>query len=412
MANLAFSMGSGAARRNIVLFLITRGFGAFAAQMLDVAMGWHVYAETGSAMSLGFVGLAQFLPLVALLHWSGTASDRFDRRKISAFAALGQAAASLAIFVIAATSAPIWTIYPALFALGSARAFSGPANASLLPEIVDHDTFPRAVAMSTTVFQAATIAGPALGGLLFAAFGVKIFLLCAVLAACGVPAVLAIRRANGEAARPGFDPAEKSALAGLSYIWSNKIVLGSISLDLFAVLFGGATALLPIYARDILQVGPLGLGALRAAPAVGAIGVSLILAIFPLRRRAGPKMFLAVAGYALATIVFALSTSFPVSLAAMAALGACDVISMVVRQTLVQLATPNEMRGRVSAVNFLFIGASNQLGEFESGVAAALLGPVGAALFGGFGALIVVAVWAVLFPQLRKADSIGGTAPA
>jgi MFS family permease len=392
--------------RNLILFLLTRGFGAFASQMLDVAMGWHVYDATGSALSLGFVGLAQFLPLVILLRWSGGAADRFDRRKISGFAALGQAGASLAIFFIAATGAPIWTLYPALFALGSARAFSGPANAALLPEIVARDAFPRAVALSTTMFQAATIAGPALGGLLYAAFGVKIFLLCAAFAACGVPAVLAIRRPKDSAARRGLNAAEKSALAGLRYIWSNKIVLGSISLDLFAVLFGGATALLPIFARDILQVGPLGLGALRAAPAVGAIGVSLVLATFPLRRGAGPKMFLAVAGYAVATIVFALSRNFMLSLAAMAALGACDVVSMVVRQTLVQLATPNEMRGRVSAVNFLFIGASNQLGEFESGVAAALLGPVGAALFGGAAALVVVALWAVLFPELRRADSI------
>jgi MFS family permease len=408
MPNRSILTRPGPTRRNIALFLVARGFGAFTSQMLDVAMGWHVYATTGSALSLGFVGLAQFLPLLVLLRWSGAASDRFDRRKISAFAALGQGAASLAIFLLAAFSAPIWTFYPALFALGSARAFSGPANASLLPEIVDHETFPRAVALSTTVFQAATIAGPALGGLLFAALDVKIFLLCAVFATAGVPAVLAIRRPDGVAARPSSDPTEQSALAGLRYIWSNKIVLGAISLDLFAVLFGGATALLPIYAHDILMVGPLGLGALRAAPAAGAIGVSLVLAAYPLRRGAGPKMFLAVAGYALATIVFALSTSFLVSLAAMAALGAFDVVSMVVRQTLVQLATPNEMRGRVSAVNFLFIGASNQLGEFESGVAAAFLGPVGAALFGGFGALVVVAAWALLFPQLRKADAIGG----
>jgi MFS family permease len=412
MSSASLLSRPGENRRNLVLFLVTRGFGAFASQMLDVSMGWHVYDATGSALSLGFVGLAQFLPLVVLLRWSGSASDLFDRRKISGLAALGQAAASLAIFLIAATGAPIWTLYPALFALGSARAFSGPANASLLPEIVDHETFPRAVAMSTTVFQAATIAGPALGGLLYAALGMKIFLLCALIAACGVPAVLAIRRANGEATRPDFNAAERSPLAGLRYIRSNRIVMGSISLDLFAVLFGGATALLPIYARDILQVGPLGLGALRAAPAIGAIGVSLVLATFPLRRGAGPKMFLAVTGYALATIVFALSKNFALSLAAMAALGACDVISMVVRQTLVQLATPNAMRGRVSAVNFLFIGASNQLGEFESGIAAALLGPVGAALLGGAAALVVVALWAVIFPELRKADSIGGRAPA
>jgi len=397
----------GQRRRNISLFLATRGFGAFAAQMLDVAMGWHVYATTGSALSLGFVGLAQFLPLLILLYWSGQAADRFDRRGVSALAALGQAAASLAIFVFTASGAPVWALYPALFALGSARAFSGPANSALLPEIFDKATFPRAVAMATTVFQAATIARPALGGLLFAVLGVKIFLLCAALAACAAPAVLAIRRTVGAAARLSVAPGEINAFAGLSYIRSNKIVLGAISLDLFAVLFGGATALLPIYARDILEVGPTGLGALRAAPAVGAILVSLLLAVMPLRRRAGPKMFFAVAGYALATVVFALSRSLALSLAALAALGAFDVVSMVVRQTLVQLVTPNELRGRVSAVNFLFIGASNQLGEFESGVAAAILGPVGAALFGGCAALAVAAAWALLFPQLRKADAIG-----
>ncbi len=407
MADSSNPARPGDAHRNIPLFLATRGFGAFAAQMLDVAMGWHVYAATGSALSLGFVGLAQFLPLVALLYWSGAASDRFDRRKVSGLAALGQAGASAAIFVLAASGAPIWALYPALFAMGSARAFSGPANSSLLPEIVDAATFPRAVALSTTMFQAATIAGPALGGLLFAVLGVKIFLVCAALALCAAPAVLSIRRPAGLSPRLGLDPAERNALAGLRYIWSNKTVLGAISLDLFAVLFGGATALLPIYARDILHVGPSGLGILRAAPAAGAIAVSVLLAAFPLRRRAGPKMFFAVTGYALATIVFALSTSFALSLAALAALGAFDVVSMVVRQTLVQLATPNAMRGRVSAVNFLFIGASNQLGEFESGVAAALLGPVGAALFGGCAALVVVTLWAALFPQLRKADAIG-----
>ena len=397
----------GATRRNVALFLAARGFGAFAAQMLDVAMGWHVYASTGSALSLGFVGLAQFLPLVVLLRWSGAAADHFDRRKISAFAALGQGAASAAIFFLTATAAPVWALYPALFALGSARAFAGPANSSLLPEIVDEARFSRAVAMSTTVFQAATIAGPALGGLLFAVLDKKIFLLCAIVAACAAPAVWAIRRPKGAVAGRGVDRGGKNALAGLRYIWSNKVVLGAISLDLFAVLFGGATALLPIYARDILLVGPAGLGALRAAPALGAIGVSLLLSAFPLRRGAGPKMFFAVVGYAAATIVFALSKSFALSLAALAALGAFDVVSMVVRQTLVQLATPNEMRGRVSAVNFLFIGASNQLGEFESGVAAALLGPVGAALFGGCAALVVAGAWATFFPQLRKADAIG-----
>ena len=396
-----------ATRRNLLLFLLTRGLGAFAAQMLDVAMGWYVYTATGSAMSLGLVGLAQFVPLLILLRWSGHASDTYDRRKVSAFAALGQAGASLAIFAVAGFSAPIVLIYPALFAVGAARAFAGPANASLLPEIVDKSVFPRAVAMSTTVFQAATIAGPALGGLLFAFVGIKVFLLCALLAAGAAPLVLAIRWPDAIAEKGDFPAAEKSALAGLRYIWSNKVVLGAISLDLFAVLLGGVTALLPIYAHDILRVGPLGLGVLRAGPAAGAILVGLLLAVFPLRRRVGPIMFACVAGYGVATIIFALSTSFALSMAALAALGTFDVVSMVVRQTLVQMATPNEMRGRVSAVNFLFIGASNQLGEFESGFAAAFLGAAGAALLGGFGTLAVVAIWAVLFPHLRKADAIG-----
>jgi len=395
------------AGRNVVLFLLMRGLGAFTAQMLDVAIGWHVYARTGSALSLGLVGLAQFLPLVVLLRWSGPAADRYDRRKVSALAALGQGAASLAIFLLALSDAPIVWIYPALFALGASRAFSGPANSSLLPQIVDRAHFPRAVALSTTMFQAATIAGPALGGLFYAWGAEKIFLACALLAAAAAP--LALRIALPNAPEPTDASDEKNALDGLRYIWSNKVLLGSISLDLFAVLFGGVTALLPIYCRDILHVGPEGLGFLRAAPAAGAIGVSLLLSVFPLRRKVGVKMFAAVAAYGLATVVFALSHNFWLSAAAMASLGAFDVVSMVVRQTLSQIATPDDMRGRVSAVNFLFIGASNQLGEFESGVAAALLGPVGAALFGGVAAIVVVGVWAALFPQLRKADSFHPT---
>ncbi|PPQ39433.1 Predicted arabinose efflux permease, MFS family [Rhodoblastus acidophilus] len=395
------------AGRNVVLFLLMRGLGAFTAQMLDVAIGWHVYARTGSALSLGLVGLAQFLPLVVLLRWSGPAADRYDRRKISALAALGQGAASLAIFLLAVSDAPVVWIYPALFALGASRAFSGPANSSLLPQIVDRAHFSRAVALSTTMFQAATIAGPALGGLLYAWGAEKIFLACALLAAAAAP--LALRIALPNAPEPTDASEEKNALDGLRYIWSNKVLLGSISLDLFAVLFGGVTALLPIYCRDILHVGPEGLGFLRAAPAAGAIGVSLLLSVFPLRRKVGVKMFAAVAAYGLATVVFALSRDVWLSAAAMASLGAFDVVSMVVRQTLSQIATPDDMRGRVSAVNFLFIGASNQLGEFESGLAAALLGPVGAALFGGVAAIVVVGVWAALFPQLRKADTFHPT---
>ena len=404
--SLSESASRASTRNSVVLFLSARGLGAFAAQMLDVAMGWHVYSATGSALSLGFVGLAQFLPLLALLRWSGHAADLFDRRKVAAFAAVGQAASSLAIFAIAVLDAPIWLIYPALFALGSARAFSAPATAALLPEIVDKSAFPRAVAMSTTVFQAATIAGPALGGLLYAFVGAKVFVVCALLAFLGAPFMLMIAPPPKLAVLDERTSAEKSALAGLRYVRSNPIVLGAISLDLFAVLLGGVTALLPIYARDILHVGPMGLGILRAGPAVGAILVGLTLALLPLRKGVGPKMFACVAGYGVATIVFALSSNFWLSLAAMAALGAFDVVSMVIRQTLVQIATPNEMRGRVSAVNFLFIGASNQLGEFESGLAAALFGAVGAAVLGGIGTLGIVAIWMWLFPQLRRADEI------
>ncbi len=406
MTNQFAGASPDATRRNLLLFLSARGLGAFAAQMLDVAIGWHVYAATGSAMSLGFIGLAQFLPLLVFLYWSGHVADRFDRRKISALAALGQAGASLSIFALALFDAPVWMIYPALFALGATRAFSGPANAALLPEIVDKSVFSRAVALSTTVFQFATIAGPAVGGLLYAAVGFHEFLFCALFAAAAAPLMLAIRWPDAVAERNDVEAAEKSALAGLRYIWSNKVVFGAISLDLFAVLFGGVTALLPIYCRDILHVGPAGLGLLRSGPAMGAILVGLALAVFPLRRRVGAKMFACVAGYGAATVVFALSTDFALSLAAMAALGACDVVSMVVRQTLVQMATPNDMRGRVAAVSFLFIGASNQLGEFESGFAAALLGAVGAALFGGVASIVVVGIWAVLFPQLRKADAL------
>ena len=268
-----------ATRRNSCSFLSARGCGAFAAQMLDVAMGWHVYAATGSAMSLGFIGLAQFLPLVALIYWSGHAADRFDRRKVSAFAALGQAAASLAIFALASFDAPVWLIYPALFALGTARAFSGPANSSLLPEIVDKSMFSRAVAMSTIGVPGRhhrRTRGRRLAlrpGRLS-----RIRVLRRVRGgrrACDAGDPLARRCAE----RNEVDEAEKSALAGLRYIWSNKVVFGAISLDLFAVLFGGATALLPIYCRDILHVGPAGLGLLRSGPAMGAILVGLALAV-------------------------------------------------------------------------------------------------------------------------------------
>ncbi len=392
-------------RANLPLFIGARCLSVLSGQMQSVAVGWHVYSTTGSALSLGLVGLAQFLPLVTLFAWTGRAADVFDRRTIASFSVLGQALCSAALFALALFAAPIWLIYPVLFCMGSARAFSAPAMSSLLPDIVERPKFSRAVALSTSVMQLATIAGPAAGGLVYAVTGAWQFLVCAALFGLCAPLVMAIGRPppKDDSAR-----ADRGALAGLRYIKSNRMVLGAVSLDLFAVLFGGVSALLPIFAQDILHVGPAGLGLLRAGPAVGAALIGFFLTVLPMRRGIGPKMFLCVGGYGVATIVFALSHSFWLSLAAMASLGAFDVVSMVVRQTLVQISTPADMRGRVSAVSFLAIGASNELGEFESGVAAAALGAVGSALLGGVATLAIVGLWAWAFPQLRQADSMEG----
>jgi len=392
-------------QRNLQLFVAARMAMAFSMQMQNVAIGWYVYVLTGSPLSLGFVGLAQFLPAVLLVLATGHAADRFDRRRVVITSLAVQALVSIALLPVIFSATPkVWLIYAIVFVLGAGRSFSQPSLAALLPNVVSLDDFPRAVSISTSSLQIALIGGPALGGLLLAWNGPALFCLAAALN--GVAALL-MMRVKARPARVGSGEADAGLLAGFSYLRANRLVLGAISLDLFAVLLGGVTALLPIFARDILAVGPTGLGLLRSGPAIGAVLVGLVLSRHPLRENVGAIMLSTVAAYGAATIVFALSRSLPLSVAAMIALGGFDMVSMVLRQTMVQLGTPEAMRGRVSAINSVFIGASNQLGDFESSVAAVFLGAVGSAIFGGVGTLIVVAIWAWRFPELRRAKRLG-----
>jgi len=391
---------------NVPRFAGARICMSLAMQMQNVAIGWHVYAVTGSALSLGLVGLFQFLPTILLVLLTGHAADRFDRRRIALFSLLVQAMASTALFAVAMDpGAGVWPIYALVAVLGAARAFSAPALSALLPNIVDSQQFPRAVAFVSTMNELAMSAGPAAGGLLLLWSGSAPFALAAALslvAAGLVASIGAPRVASGGVPTPDV----RRLLGGFVYLRKNRFLLAAISLDLFAVLLGSVGALLPIYARDILLVGPAGYGLLRAGPAVGSLVVGALLAHRPLRRHVGATMLWCVAGYGAATILFALSTSFYLSIAAMVLLGGFDMVSVVLRHTMVQVATPDAMRGRVSAINFVFIGASNQLGDFESGVAAALLGAAGAALLGGAGTIAIVLLWAWAFPELRRADGV------
>lgn len=393
-------------------FIAIRAADELGAQMLNVAVGWHVYAATHDPMSLAYVGLAQFLPNIAMVLIAGQAADRCDRRKIIGLSLFMQALCLAAFGAWSAATAPFAApAYLLLLVIGSARAFSAPAMSAMLPRVVSGEDFPRAVAATSSAIQICTIAGPAVGGLIYAVSGPAMFALAAGLY---VLAMMQSRRlADGR--RPAGDQesglTDKSVLAGIRYVRSSRLLLALISLDLFAVLLGCVTALLPISAQDILAVGPIGLGCLRCAPGVGAAVVGLALAHRTIERGAGKLMLACVAGFGLATVVFALSASFWLSLAALVAAGGFDMVSMVIRQTLVQIATPDAMRGRVSAVNWLFVGASSELGEFESGATAALLGTVPAALLGGLGTLAVVALWTRLFPELRRADTLATAEP-
>ncbi|MBB3133513.1 MFS family permease [Rhizobium pisi] len=388
-------------------FAASRVFSSLSFQSVAIAMGWMIYDQTHSALALGLVGFCQFLPMAVLTFVVGHVADRFDRRRIGLACQLIEAVTAL---VLAVATWQQWLtpagILAAVTVLGAVVAFERPTMAALLPNIVPASMLQKAVATSTSMMQTALIIGPSLGGLLYGLNPVAPFAMAAVLFAAASFNVISIRMQWSPAKREPVTLA--SVFAGVSFIRSRPVMLGTISLDLFAVLLGGATALLPMFARDILHTGPWGLGLLRAAPAIGALAMSIVLARRPLETNVGRKMLVAVAVFGVATIVFALSTNIALSVAALLVVGASDTVSVVVRSSLVQLLTPDEMRGRVSAVNSLFIGTSNQLGEFESGMMAAALGPVATGIVGGLGTIIVVILWMRLFPDLTKVKTLQG----
>ncbi|GAB2917088.1 MFS transporter [Paraburkholderia jirisanensis] len=402
-ANLAISDGpiSGAFQR----FWCTRVLSSLSFQMLAVAIGWHIYALTHSAFALGLVGLAQFLPMFVLTLVVGHVADRYDRRRIAAVCQTIECAAA-GLFALGTYGG--WLDAPIIYALaacvGAARAFESPAMSSLLPGVVSRAQLPRATAWSTSANQAAQIAGPALGGLLYGVGAAPAYLACTITFAASALLVWSIPLVAKPASRAPVTL--ESVFSGIRFIFREPVILGALSLDLFAVLFGGATALLPVFARDFLNTGPLGLGLLRSASAVGALAGTIWLAHFPLKSRPGFAMFCGVVVFGVATAVFGLSHQYIVSLLALMVLGASDVISVVVRLSLVQLRTPDEMLGRVSAVNSLFIGTSNQLGEFESGVTAGWWGARPAVLAGGIATIAVALIWMRLFPDLKRTRSL------
>ena len=391
--------------RPFLLYFWARVFSEFSAQMLTVAVGWQVYELTSSAFDLGMVGLMQFIPTAILTFAAGHAADRYDRKRV---VQICQVVAGLTAAFLAWGSFGGWLTVPEIFAavavLGVAGAFESPAAAALLPGVAPEGVLQKATALSTGAFHVATISGPALGGL---AYAVSPGAPYAVIAAFWVLAGLLNGAIRLQRAVTAKEPPTWAALfAGVGFVRSNRAIFGTISLDLFAVLLGGATALLPIYARDILQTGPWGLGILRAAPAVGALLMTAVLTRYTIKRRVGMRMFQAVIVFGLATVVFGFSELMWLSIIALAVMGAADTVSMVIRISLVQLATPDAMRGRVSAVNFLFINASNQLGEFESGMTAALFGAMPAVVIGGVGTVAVALLWMKLFPTLRDVERL------
>lgn len=389
-----------------VMFWISRVLGSLAFQMSSVAFSWLIYELTESAYLLGLAGLAQFLPMMLLTFVVGSVADRYDRRRIVTLSQIVQGVTITVLTIGTVTGLTgVAAIFVGLVILGSARTFERPAMAALLPGIVPLAVLPRAVAVSSSAMQTATIVGPSLGGLLFA-FGAYVPLGLSALLFLFAAASLAPLRLRGTPRRS--EPMSLStAFLGLSFIRKRPILLGALSLDMVAVLLGGFTALLPIFARDILHAGPWGLGLLRAAPAVGAVLMSVFIDRLDLERGVGTKLFASVIVFGLCTVVFAASTDLVLSIAALIVLGAADNVSVVIRQSLVQLSTPDDMRGRVNAVNSLFIGASNQLGEFESGMTAGLFGVVEAGVIGGIGTIVVALAWMRLFPGLRKAERLG-----
>jgi|HubBroStandDraft_1064217.scaffolds.fasta_scaffold00359_20 MFS family permease len=401
--------------RAFALFWGARVFSSLAVQAESVTIGWQVYTVARhtrnveqSALLVGMVGLAQFVPLFILALIAGATADRRDRRAIMLACTGVEIACVLVLAWLALHPRPsLLPIFAVAGMFGAARAFLSPASGAMGPMLVPREALPRAISWHSLGDQAGSVIGPWIGGALCAVSPAVAYCGSAVLYTAAAGALLYMR-AN---TRPERQPGSRleQIREGIAYVWTNKIVLGATSLDLFAVLLGGATALLPVFARDLLNVGAHGFGVLRSGPAIGAAAMAFALSRWPLHRRAGYRMFAGVAVFGVATLVFAVSKSLTVSVIALAVLGAADMISVYVRQSLVQIVTPDAMRGRVSAVSSLFIGASAELGEFETGVAARLLGPVGAAIFGGVGSLVVTGAWSWMFPSLRKADRLDGS---
>ena len=397
--------------RDFTFFLAARFLATLAVQMQTVAVGWQVYAVTRDPLDLGLIGLSQFLPFVLLILPAGHVADNHDRRRVLTSCFALEALCALLLLAFAArgldSARPVFAV---MVLFGIARAFAMPTGQALLPNLVSREQFGTAVALNSSTWQVATIAGPSLGGVIYLLGAPVVYACVATLLAVAVVLLLYVRRGGGHA-QSTEPPGWYTLLSGLRFVRSRRPVLGAISLDLFAVLFGGATALLPVYAADVLHVGPGGLGLLRTAPGIGAAVCGLVLGLAPISRRVGRWMFGGVIVFGLATITFGLSTSFWLSLAALAVMGAGDMVSVYIRHLLVQLETPDEIRGRVSAVNAVFIGASNELGEFESGLTAAWFGTVPAVIVGGCATLVVAGTWTRLFPEIWKMDRFPGSSP-
>ena len=387
------------------LYWTARFLNTFAIQVISVAVGWLIYDLTRDPLMLGYAGLVQFLPSLLLVLVTGQVADRFSRRGIMALCMIGELTCVSVLLITALSPSPsLALIFVSLTGIGVARAFIGPASQALAPNLVPLHMLSRALALNSSSWQIASIVGPAIGGLLYGISAMAAFSTAVLLLALATILTLLIAKPPR---REGSEPADWTAVvAGFKYVWNHKLVLGAISLDLFAVLLAGATALLPVYARDILEVGPVGLGLLRAAPGIGAVAVALLLVLRPINSNAGLWMFGCVAGFGVSTAAFGLSVSPWFSIVMLMIVGATDMVSVYVREILIQLATPDHVRGRVNAVNMMFIGASNELGEFRAGVSAAFFGPVAAVVAGGVGAVFVAGIWSSLFPGLRKAQRL------
>jgi len=395
---------------NFRLYMTSRFLAVVSSEMISVAVGWQIYGLTHRPLDLGLVGLAQFAPGVLLFLIAGQTADRVARQAILKVCYSGFALCAVALLAFSLHGiTSIWPIYAVLLANGVIRAFQGPAGQAFLPQLVAPEHFPNAVTWGSSFFQTATILGPIAGGLIYGLASVPgpVYGCATIGYLIAVTLLWAIR--PNIATRTKVEQPAGVILDGLRYIWRSKLILGCMSLDLFAVLLGGATALLPVYASEILHTGASGLGLLRAAPGVGAVAVAILLAHYPLRRKAGLSMLYCVFGFGVFTVVFGLSHSLALSLIALMLTGAFDMVSVIVRSTLIQLATPDEMRGRVSAVYMLFIGASNQLGQFESGITAQWFGTVPAVVLGGAGTIAVVFAWNWLFPALRRVDGLSSS---